>query len=435
MRVTTGMITAQYSRNLNRSLSKLNYLNNRATTLRKFNRASEDPVAAAKAYSLRRSFTDNDDYVKNLEDTENMMLTAESSMMGLNSIAQEVSSGDMLQAVNGTMSKEDREIIATKLIKMQDAMLSTMNTKYGDRYLFGGSTMTKPPFTVAADGSLLYKGVDVTTGLHQGTPGVGGSASVGGALIDFGAANESKFNDYSISIVNGTTPNAIDTAAKTITINVSTVPTKQDLQTVLQGLTGSTDVTVKGDLTQTVGIGTAQVSGGENKITAGTSVDLKELMNEKMYVDIGLGLDYNANGLNEQSVFDSSLPGINFLGCGVDKNGKPQNMYVLLGQIATELEKPTLDTGATDSLIKGFNNQKQVLLTQITQFGSKTNFLKYADTRLDDTSLNLNKKILDNEFVEPAEAIMDFKMQEFAYMSALQMGTKIIQPTFLDFMR
>jgi hypothetical protein len=29
---------------------------------------------------------------------------------------------------------------------------------------------------------------------------------------------------------------------------------------------------------------------------------------------------------------------------------------------------------------------------------------------------------------------MDFKMQGAAYQAALQMGTKILQPTFLDFM-
>lgn len=435
MRITTGMITQQYNRSLNKSLNTLNYLNNRATTLRKFNKASEDPVAAAKAYSLRRAYLNNEDHVKNLEDVKNMMMTAESSMRSLNSVAQEVASGDILQAINGTMSKDDREIIATKLRRMQDAMLANMNAKYGDRFLFGGSTMTAPPFTVGTNGELLYKGVDVTTGIHQGFAGVGASATVGGATIDFGAANGDLYNDYTISIVTGSAANAIDTVTKTITINLSTVPTKQDLQDVLRDLTGSDQITVKGDLTQAVTVGVGQAHGGENPIAAGTPVDLAALANEKMYIDIGLGLSYDESGINEQSVFDSSLTGINFIGYGIDANGNPKNMFVLLGQIASKLEEPTFDLNSVQPLIDAFNNQQQVLLTQITSFGSKTNFLEYAQTRLEDTSLNLNEKIEDVEYVETAEAILDFKMQEYAYMAALQMGTKIIQPTFLDFMR
>jgi len=37
--------------------------------------------------------------------------------------------------------------------------------------------------------------------------------------------------------------------------------------------------------------------------------------------------------------------------------------------------------------------------------------------------------------VDPAEAIVDFKMQEYSYNAALSMGNKILQNSFIDFMK
>ncbi len=458
MRVTPGMITSQYNRNLNKSLSQLNYYNNRATTLRKFNRASEDPVSAARAYSLRRSFAQNDDFTSNLEDTENLLLTAQGCVMSMNKLAQEISSTDCLQAINGTMSVDDRQIIATKIRKMQEALVSTANSKFGDKFMFGGSTSTEPPFTVK-DGNLLYKGYDVTTGLHVGADGISAKTTVANSEISFGAENGALFNDYTININEKSIPpiateiNSIKTDKKVIDIYLSSPATKQNIQDALHGLTAPVvappasdplagvdfnKITVGGDLTLEAKFGTSEISGGKNKIATGSGGPdvLKALANEKMFVDLGLGLNFGADGkINEQSAFDASMPGISFIGYGKDSNGNPKNMYALLGKIADELSKDNLDYSAIDPLITGFNAQKQTLLTKITEFGSKSNFLDYTKTKLEDTHQNLNAKILSVEYVNPAEAIMDFKMQEYAYNAALQMGTKIIQPSFLDFMR
>lgn len=443
MRITSGMITSQYNRNLNRSLSQLNYYNNRATTLRKFDRASQDPVAASKAYKLRRSYSQNEDFSTNVDETKSMMLTAESAIMNLSKIAQEVSSSDILQGVNGTMSTSDREVVATKLEKLQGAMISTLNVKYGDKFLFGGANTSKPPFTLDTGGNLLYRGVNVTTGEYAGASA---TAKIDDTSISFGVENGAGLNGYTLNVTEAVGANLVDNTNKTININLPTGSTKQDLQDALQALTtadgldagiDATRMTVDGNLTDTVSFGGGAIKNGENIVTGGVEGQelLQKLAKETQFVDLGLGLKFNGADLDEQSVFDTSLPGISFMGFGEDADGNPNNIYSLLGKIASDLKSPSFDLETTQPFINKFNDQKQNVLSKLTEFGSKSNFLDYVETRLDDNKININSRIESVEYVDTAEAIMDFKMQEYSYMAALQMGTKIIQPTFLDYMR
>lgn len=437
MRITNTMITSQYKRNLNSSLSSLNYYNLRATNYRKFNTAAEDPVGATKAYSARRAYRHNEDYTSNLKTADNMLVTAQSSMLSLNSIIQEADSSDILQAINGTMEASDREIIAAKLRKMQESIISTMNTKYADSYLFGGANTSEPPFTVSDSGRLLYRGIDVTTGEHNGFDGVGANTVFNGASIDFGKENGSQLNGYTLNISQGTGVNTIDNDTKVINLQIDGDITADAIQSALRdtltGVVSDADkITVSGIPLR---FGTSEVVGGQDPIAKGTIFSLDDLAKETNFIDIGLGLSFQEDKLNTQSVFDTSMPGISFLGFGTDANDNPKNLYTLLGAIADGLSEPRLDMDKVQPFINGFKDSYQNLLTRITEFGAKSNFLEYTETRLSDTDLNLTQKMKDIEMVEPSEAIMDFKMQEFSYMAALQMGTKIIQPTFLDYMR
>ncbi|MEG2814474.1 MAG: flagellar hook-associated protein 3, partial [Oscillospiraceae bacterium] len=168
----------------------------------------------------------------------------------------------------------------------------------------------------------------------------------------------------------------------------------------------------------------------------GTKVNLDKLANENMFVDLGLGLEFKNQNLNKQSAFDMAMPGISFLGYGKDDNGNPKNMYVLLNEIATKLEKGDDEFNFDDTMksISTFQNSQKNLITKETEIGAKENFIEYAQIRLKDAELTLNEKISNVEMVKPEEAITDFKMAEFTYMAALQMGSKIIQPSFLDYM-
>lgn len=546
MRITTGMIASQYGRNLNASLGQLNYYNNRATNFRKFNSVSEDPVASAKAYSLRRSYSQNEDYLNNLADTENLFQTAHSTKLNINSILEEIVSSDILQAVNGTMQKEDRTIVATKISRLQEALLTNANAKYGEKYMFNGGDYTSQPFSIDKSGNLLYRGINVDTGLHIGNADVGASATLdgatidfgtsntdllngyqiefsadavgtnsvdktarkiiigsggaamtaadlqtqlqalptadlpggfdptkitvtgdaatgvgtaklrdgekatnipattylGGANIDFGKRNGDLLNGYSLKVTEGAAGSSVDNDQKVINISLPAGATKLDLENALKGVAGlpagvdTSAFSISGNKSATISFGSSEITGGEPSIPKGTAFDLDLLAKETRYVDLGLGLSFNSNDkLDAQSVFDISMPGIAMLGYGVDSDGQPKNVYSQLTQIVNLLKSDDFSMEKMTPLIGKIGDQKNNLLYNMTDTDSKTTFINFTKERLEDSKINLTTKMKQVETVEPSEAIMDFKMQEYAYMAALQMGSKIIQPTFLDFMR
>jgi len=345
MRVTNKMLTSRYTRDLNKSLSNLNTLAQQVETGRKFFKGSEDPIGAVKAYRLRREYLKNEDYLTNIQEADSILTSAESNLMGINKNLEGVYVS-YLKGMTGTMGKEEREIVSKELARIQESMITTLNSQFNDKYLFGGSSMSEPPFEVKNDG-LYYKGINMS-------------------IADQNAAN-------------GT-------------------PEKE------------------------------------------AYLKLQELSKENMFIDLGLSLQVDNTGkVNENSVFDLSIPGINFIGYGKTTiNGKEvsNNIYDLISNIRTELEKDD-SSFSIDELtpyITNFDKQKNESLKQITNLGSKTNYIDFLKTRTDDNNLNLTKKIKSVEFVDPAEAIMNWKMQEYAYNAALQMGTKLIKPSFIDFM-
>ena len=329
MRITTSMMTNKYVRNLNKSAAEMNYLNEKVSTGRKFFKGSEDPISAIKAYKLRREYRSTEVYDTNISDADSFLTTAETNLTEISSNL-ELTYTSYLKGINGTMSADDREIIAKELDNLQESILTSLNAKISDRYVFGGTSKDEIPFTKDNDGNLLYKGLNVND-----------------------SANSPK---------------------------------------------------------------------------------LKALSEETINVDLGLGMKFNGDNLNKDTVFDMSMAGIKFMGYDKTADGIPNNLYSLIGEIKTQLRSANFSNDNIQPYIENFETQKKQVLVSITDIGSKTNYLDFLKLRNEDNQFNLNKKILDVEYVNSAEAITDFKMQEYSYNAALSMGNKILQNSFIDFM-
>ncbi|WMJ78588.1 MULTISPECIES: flagellin N-terminal helical domain-containing protein [unclassified Sedimentibacter] len=332
MRITTGMMSSKYIRNLGKSAYEMNYLNEKVSTGRKFFRGSEDPVSAIKAYKLRREYRSTEIYDTNISDVDSFLTMAETNLTEISNNVERVYTS-YLKGITGTMGSEDREVVAKELENLQDSIVTSLNAKFEDRYVFGGTSKDELPFTVK-NGELYFKGVNVNT------------------LED------------------------------------------ED----------------------------------------GNLVDLEELKNETINVDLGLGMTFDSSGnLNTDTVFNMSMSGISFMGFG-ETDGTPNNLYTLIGKIKDELNNPDFSLDNITPYIEKYEEQKKQVLVGITDIGAKTNYLDFLKLRNEDAQYNLNDKILDVEYVDSAEAIMDFKMQEYSYNAALSMGNKILQNSFIDFM-
>ena len=81
MRITTSMMMRNYNSRLNRVLGDLNDKNTKVTMNgRKYLKATESPSTAVRAYQLRRSYKETEDYLSNVKNVNDALLTAESSI-------------------------------------------------------------------------------------------------------------------------------------------------------------------------------------------------------------------------------------------------------------------------------------------------------------------------------------------------------------------
>ncbi|HBD63461.1 MAG TPA: hypothetical protein DC038_03395 [Clostridiales bacterium] len=331
MRITTSMMTKKYVRNLNKATVSLDKIREQVETGRKYFKGSEDPVSAIKAYKLRREYRTAEMYERNIQDVDSIYTTAETNLTQIHDSMEKVYNS-YLKGITGTMGAEEREIIAKELENLQKTILTALNGKFEDRYVFGGTSKDQIPFTVDTDGDLCFKGLKLND-----------------------PANKTEFD---------------------------------------------------------------------------------KLVNENIDVDLGLGLKFDGSGnLISDTVFNVSMSGLKFMGYGEDGSGMPNDLYSLIGEMKEQFRDPGYSLDNMTPYIGKFEEQKKQVLVNLTDIGAKTNYLDFLKVRNDDSLFNLNEKLVEVELADPTEAITEFMMQRYSYNAALSMGNKILENSFIDFMK
>lgn len=165
--------------------------------------------------------------------------------------------------------------------------------------------------------------------------------------------------------------------------------------------------------------------------------DLKKMAGEQVFTDLGFGLamDDKTGKVANSSAFNTALPGINVVGYGRDDNGNSKNIISLAGQIADVLGAEDFDEAKYKELLEAFDGARSLLADNLTSIGTRTNFLTNTKERLEDQQLNLTEQYDNVVNVDMAEAITEFSWAQYAYNAALKIGTNILSPSFIDFMK
>lgn len=163
---------------------------------------------------------------------------------------------------------------------------------------------------------------------------------------------------------------------------------------------------------------------------------LEEFSKDSVYIDLGFGLASTSDGsIEPSSAFNTSLPGINLVGFGQDAKGNPKNMVLLAGEIANVLEAEDFDKDKYTELLAGFDEGRSTVLEQVTNLGTKTEFLSTTKERLKTNETSLATQYDSVVNVDMPVAITNFSWAQYAYNAALKVGTNILSPSFIDFMK
>lgn len=167
MRLTNNTLLRGYNRSLNRLKTAKNDCENKITSQRKFARASDAPLSAAKALNVRKSIYYSEQHKENLKVASSFYTEAETSLLQVSEKMAEVREA-LIAAVNTTKDDTEYNIYAQQLETMARELCSIFNTDSAGRSIFGGESDDAMPFTIINDSNgfastVLYHGVPVNS--------------------------------------------------------------------------------------------------------------------------------------------------------------------------------------------------------------------------------------------------------------------------------
>ena len=466
IRATTGGVMKGYRSNLMNSFIGMNSARNTMLSQRVFNSYAEDPAAAAKAFRLRKSRLMVDSQHDICNDVLKKYDTAYACLQSIDEVldTKDGQYGAYMKTLKGvTLSwlndptGDAREQLSKVLDQTSDLITQTMNQKYGDNFIFAGADGHNVPFEVKTmeDGTkkLFYRGISVDaavpdvmtfkdnngdTQLLEVNAGTNLVSQGGGSYIKMDTSALIKQSDFDDIIINDPTaqqPNILykDAAGTPLCFN--------EKGEVVDPATYTGDIYyLNMDKAQADGL---VMTTKDYDAACKDAEKLKYLANEKNYVDIGLGFKEDENGnLLDSSGFNAALPGISFLGYGVDEDGDPKNIYSIVQRL-TEISDSVPEGGKwTDDVYDEFDRLVGKLETACSSFKTEFTNLAAGTTKLDnqeqllvDNFDNLQEQYAALEDVDMVDSITSFIWAEYCYNAALKVGNSILSESLMDYLK
>jgi flagellar hook-associated protein 3 FlgL len=157
MRVTVANAFETSIANLQRRQQDLSESQNRLTSGKRVEVASDDPVGAARAERALASMVRSEANQRALEASRNVMQQAEAALGDSSELMQQAREM-VVNAGDGSYSDNDRKTLANSLKGVRDQLLSVANRTDGaGSYVFAGQGTDSPPF-VDTPGGVVYRG-------------------------------------------------------------------------------------------------------------------------------------------------------------------------------------------------------------------------------------------------------------------------------------
>ena len=415
-RITTGGLMYSYKAQLQGSYKNLADAMEKVETHRQFNSYAEDPAAAAKAFQTRRSQWRTDDQLRN---NESVLAGVEQAMSCLdkvkNDLAEILGEDGTLRGLNSPTGA-GRQALGQTILTAAEAAVQNMNTRYGDTFIFAGADGLNVPLTWGDNGELLYRGVPVD-GI---CPASIDNADVAAKVDTTAVADSAKTVADALNPADYADTAAYDAAYKEAYDAAYKEAYDKAYEEAYAGI-------YKEAQEQNMGY-------------------LEDMVNEKTYVDLGLGMkeDQDGNAIGA-SMYNSALNALNFLDYGVDADGDPKNIVSLMKEIGELLKATDPDTGDyaneagkteadLNRLCGKLRDSIDRMNIEYVELDTQGTFLNTNDKRLTDLADELEAQRSSLEDINPVEAITCMMYAQYCYNAALQIGNSVLNKTLIDYM-
>lgn len=143
MRITSLILSQNLLQNLETAQNNLDEYQNQLSTGKKIFKPSDDPVGIETDLRLKSSLNSLQQWSTNAADGLSFLQTTDSSLGNISDMLQRAREL-AVQGASDTLGSEDRKDIAFEVQQITDQIGVIANTKYGNKYLFGGTNTNKP---------------------------------------------------------------------------------------------------------------------------------------------------------------------------------------------------------------------------------------------------------------------------------------------------
>ncbi len=374
-------------------------------------------------------------------DTHKKFQTGWSSLEGISKLIDTETAEPMKTLTGTTLSMlndptgDAREQLTKVLDQISQTIVQNLNQKYGENFIFSGADGHNVPFEIKDD-KLYYRGVPVDAAVPNVVMDGGAPMGIDPATGLVDANGTTYVKDPASSLVKRSTFDAMDPADQPKILKQNANP--GDPQRFNENGVPDPNGEYYLNLDQ------AETMTKEEYETAVSDAEkLKYLMNEKQFVDIGLGFQENENGqLIESSAYNAALNGLTFIGYGLDADGDPKNIYSLvqkMKEISSRVkdgEKWTdEDYDEFDGLVKKLERASSEFKTEFTNMSAGTQKLENNVELLEDNFYNLQEQYADIEDVDMADALTSFVWAQYCYNAALKVGNSVLSESLMDYLK
>ncbi len=380
-----GNIRSQLARGGRRLLSS----QDRVATGRQINHPSDDPSGAYRVLGLKGVQARNDQYGRNLSSVESKLKVSE-NVLGQ---TQEVLYRTLelsIQAANGSLDAEQRQVIATEVTQQLEEVKRLANSELGGRYLFAGYQTDQPPFvrdlTVAAGGSNS------------------GSATIAAGTFDSEALSGSR---YQVRFTSATTYEVVELGTNSTTATGT--------------YTSGSPIDFDGQGNEVVISGTP-ASGDTFLITPHV---VYQGDGNELRVPVGEGQTVTASIRGHQFFLgDSNLD-------GTTDSGRV-SLFGTLEDFKFALEND--DQSAIQTIIDKVNQAVGQMSEGQGVIGGRLNMVESAKNDLSQRSITIEGLRSQIEDVDMATAITNLNETEAVYQATLGTAARVIQRSLLDYL-
>lgn len=158
MRVTNKMLAQSLMTNVNNNLQKLQQYENQLSSGVQVDKASDDPIAAAKILGAKAELSAQDQYSTNMTFASSYLGTVSDALSSAYDVLENARE-TAVSGSTGTTSSTSLQALGAKVNSLVQEMVQIANTDYNGSYVFGGGETGSAPFTMTEDSSGNVTGV------------------------------------------------------------------------------------------------------------------------------------------------------------------------------------------------------------------------------------------------------------------------------------